>query len=158
MCGQERDTHRRSVYNLIRDLIEDIVSFDSRILRTAAALLFEPGEIPMAFREGRTRPLHAGAATLFLRFAGIFPLILSTAGIAIVQFEVTATPIKLTRCADGNYFMANPAYDQGDPDLKKYSSRRSKFRKSAQSAPAGGLSASPRPSTSFRASAPTARS
>src|ERR1700691_5252281 len=53
VCGQERDTHRRSVWHLLGDLFEDIVSFDSRILRTAVALIAEPGELAIAFREGR---------------------------------------------------------------------------------------------------------
>src|ERR1700733_12268747 len=53
-CGQERDTHRRSVWGLLKDFFEDLVSFDSRIMRTIIALLVEPGELPKAFREGRT--------------------------------------------------------------------------------------------------------
>jgi hypothetical protein len=117
VCGQERDTHRRSVFNLIRDLIEDIVSFDSRILRTAIALLVEPGEIPKAFREGRT-VRYMPALRLYFFVSLAFFLILSTAGIAIVQFEVTATPTKLSRDASGNYFEPNPAYDKDDPDSR----------------------------------------
>src|ERR1700733_976090 len=115
VCGQERDTHRRSVYNLIRDLVEDIVSFDSRILRTAGALLFEPGEIPKAFREGRT-VRYMPALRLYFFVSLAFFLILSTAGIAIVQFEVTATPAKIIRDTNGNYFTPNPAYEAGDVD------------------------------------------
>jgi hypothetical protein len=119
VCGQERDTHRRSVYGLIRDLIEDIVSFDSRILRTTMALLLEPGEIPKAFREGRT-VRYMPALRLYFFVSLAFFLILSTAGIAIVQFEVTAKPVTLTRDAGGNYFMPNPAYDKDDPDSKLF--------------------------------------
>jgi hypothetical protein len=119
VCGQERDTHRRSVFNLVRDLIEDIVSFDSRILRTAGALLFEPGEIPKAFREGRT-VRYMPALRLYFFVSLAFFLILSTAGIAIVQFEVTATPAKLTRDASGHYFIPNPAYDKDDPDARMF--------------------------------------
>ena len=119
VCGQERDTHRRSVFRLVSDLVEDIVSFDSRILRTAGALLFEPGEIPKAFREGRT-VRYMPALRLYFFVSLAFFLILSMAGIAIVQFEVTATPAKLTRDASGNYFMPNPAYDKDDPDTKMF--------------------------------------
>jgi hypothetical protein len=100
-------------------LIEDIISFDSRILRTAGALLFEPGEIPKAFREGRT-VRYMPALRLYFFVSLAFFLILSTAGIAIVQFEVTATPVKLTRAPDGNYFMANPAYDKNDSDSRMF--------------------------------------
>ena len=119
VCGQERDTHRRSVFNLIRDLVEDIISFDSRILRTAMALLLEPGEIPKAFREGRT-VRYMPALRLYFFVSLAFFLILSTAGIAIVQFEVTATPAKIIRDANGNYFMPNPAYDKNDADAQMF--------------------------------------
>jgi len=115
VCGQERDTHRRSVYNLIRDLIEDIISFDSRILRTAQALLFEPGEIPKAFREGRT-VRYMPALRLYFFVSLAFFLILSMTGIALVQVEVTATPMKIVRDAQGRYFTPNAAYDPDDRD------------------------------------------
>ncbi|MGD0866487.1 MAG: DUF3667 domain-containing protein [Rhizomicrobium sp.] len=119
VCGQERDTHRRSVFNLLRDLIEDIVSFDSRILRTAQALLLEPGELPKAFREGRTiRYMPALRLYFFVSLA--FFLILSMTGIALLQIEVTATPMKIVRDAGGHYFMPNAAYDPGDRDTHMF--------------------------------------
>jgi hypothetical protein len=114
-CGQERDTHRRSVFGLIRDLVEDIVSFDSRIMRTSLALLFEPGELPKAFREGRTHR-YMPALRLYFFVSLMFFLILGTARIALVQLEVVATPAKITRDAQGNYFVANPSYDPSDKD------------------------------------------
>src|SRR4051794_31677888 len=55
MCGQERNVHHRSVKHLVHDLVSDLANWDSRILRTAKALLFQPGELPLAFHEGRTR-------------------------------------------------------------------------------------------------------
>src|SRR5712671_372791 len=55
LCGQPAHTHRRSVRSLVHDFVVDFVNFDSRILRTARALLFQPGELPAAFREGRTQ-------------------------------------------------------------------------------------------------------
>ena len=54
ICGQEQNTHRRSVTGLAHDFVTDIVNFDSRIMRTAKALLLEPGELTRAFREGHT--------------------------------------------------------------------------------------------------------
>src|ERR1700730_3367707 len=55
VCGQERETRRHTLWHLFHDLISEIASFDSRILRTLVALLSRPGELPLAFREGRTR-------------------------------------------------------------------------------------------------------
>jgi hypothetical protein len=117
LCGQERDTHRRSVWNLIRDLVEDVISFDSRILRTAIALLVEPGEIAIAFREGRTRHF-VPAMRLYFFVSLLFFLILSVTGLAIVQLELEPTPMKVLRDAQGNTYMVNPAYEPSDPDLK----------------------------------------
>ncbi|HEY1629723.1 MAG TPA: DUF3667 domain-containing protein [Rhizomicrobium sp.] len=112
VCGQERDTHRRSVWHLLGDLFEDIVSFDSRILRTGVALMAEPGEIAMAFREGRPRR-YVPALRLYFFVSLIFFLILNLSGLAIMQFEVTATPSKVVHTGKG-YFLANT--DRSDPD------------------------------------------
>ena len=117
VCGQERDTHRRSVWGLVRDLVEDIVSFDSRILRTAIALLVEPGEIPKAFREGRTQR-YVPALRLYFFVSLVFFLLLSMTGLAIIQLELVPTPMKVFRDANGGLFFRNPAYDANDDDLK----------------------------------------
>ena len=117
-CGQERDTHRRSVMGLVHDFVGDIASFDSRILRTTKALLFQPGELPRAFREGRTRR-YVPALRLYFFVSLVFFLILSVTGITILQLQVVATPIKVIRDAQGHAFIRNPAYDPNDPDMRK---------------------------------------
>jgi hypothetical protein len=116
VCGQERDTHRRSVLGLVRDLVEDIASFDSRILRTAIALLVEPGEIPTAFREGRTQR-YVPALRLYFFVSLVFFLILSMTGLAILQLEVVGAPMKVN-IVNGHYYFTNPAYDPDDSDNK----------------------------------------
>ena len=117
MCGQEPDYHRRTVRSLAHDLLEDIASFDSRILRTAKALLFQPGELPLAFHEGRTRR-YVPALRLYFFVSLIFFLVLSATGIAILQFRVEASPAKVFRDAQGHTYFFNPAYDPHDADLK----------------------------------------
>ncbi len=109
-CGQERDTHRRSVSNLVKDFFVDLVNVDSRILRTIGALLFRPGELPLAFREGRT-VRYLPAMRLYLFTSLIFFLLLSATGIALLQLEVVATPEKVIYDGKGNAFLENPAYD-----------------------------------------------
>jgi hypothetical protein len=116
ICGQERDTHRRSVANLLRDFFVDLVNVDSRILRTIAALLFRPGELARAFREGRT-VRYLPAMRLYLFTSLIFFLLLSATGLALMQLEVTAKPEKIVYDAQGNAFLANPAYDKGDEEV-----------------------------------------
>jgi hypothetical protein len=87
VCGQERDTHRHSLWDLLHDLFVEIVSFDSRILRTVMALLVLPGELSLAFHEGRTRR-YMPAVRLYLFVSLLFFLTLSVTGIAIVQIEL----------------------------------------------------------------------
>jgi Protein of unknown function (DUF3667) len=117
MCGQEPDYHRRTIAGLAHDLFEDILSFDSRILRTAKALLFQPGELPLAFHQGRTRR-YVPALRLYFFVSLIFFLVLGGFNIAIMQLQVVARPLHLTYDAAGNAFMPNPAYDYDDPDAR----------------------------------------
>jgi len=91
VCGQERDTHRHTLGHLFHDLISEIGSFDSRILRTVVALLFQPGELPLAFREGRTRR-YMPSIRLYLFVSLIFFLILSAASIALIQIQLQEVP------------------------------------------------------------------
>jgi hypothetical protein len=91
VCGQERDVHRHSLGALLQDFFKEVASFDSRILRTAAALLVEPGELPLAFHEGRTRR-YMPAVRLYLMVSLLFFVILSLTHIAFVQFELRYMP------------------------------------------------------------------
>lgn len=87
VCGQEQDSHRRTVRGLAHDFVKDVVNFDSRILRTARALLFQPGELACAYREGRTRP-YTPPVRLYLFVSLFFFLILSFANLGILQVAV----------------------------------------------------------------------
>jgi hypothetical protein len=87
VCGQPLNTHRRSLGNLLRELVKDIASFDSRILRTGKALLAEPGELPRAFREGRTQR-YVPSVRLYLFVSLLFFLFLGATGIALIQFNL----------------------------------------------------------------------
>ena len=117
ICGQPHDIHRRSVWRLLHDFVADLASFDSRIARTAVALLVEPGELPKAFREGRTQRF-VPALRLYLFVSLIFFLMLSVTGLAIMQLEIVATPQKVVYDAKGNAFITNPAYDPADHDVR----------------------------------------
>jgi hypothetical protein len=104
VCGQESETHRRSVWRLIGALFEEIVSFDSRILRTALALIARPGELSLAFHQGRSRR-YVPALRLYLFVSVIFFLALSATGLAIVQFQAIATPASVVTDAAGHSFI-----------------------------------------------------
>lgn len=122
VCGQPTHTARRSVRALLHDFVVDIFNFDSRILRTTRALLFQPGELPSAFRKGRTQP-YVPSIRLYLFVSLVFFVLLGVTGIALLQLEDVATPVKIIRDANGNAFERNPAYDEyvaKDPDVRKY--------------------------------------
>jgi hypothetical protein len=87
VCGQPRDIHRRSVRGLLKDFVQDIASFDSRILRTARALMVRPGELARAYHEGRTQPF-VPPVRLYLFVSLLFFLLLSVTNIALIQFEL----------------------------------------------------------------------
>ena len=111
-CGQPIETHRRSVFVLLHDFVKDVASFDSRILRTARALLFKPGELPLAFREGRTQP-YVPAVRLYLFVSLAFFVILGVTHIAIVQF-VPAAQLEKVVVINGQRYLAVPT--DTDPD------------------------------------------
>lgn len=138
ICGQPRHTHRRSVRSLLHDFFADVGNFDSRILRTARALLFQPGELPTAFREGRTQR-YVPAIRLYLFVSLIFFILLSVTRIAILQLQVDARPVKVIYDAQGNAFLPNPAYDPTDPD-SKYLPKNIPISKEKASAPGGHFS------------------
>ena len=104
ICGQPINTHRRTLGHLAHEFFKDIVSFDSRILRTVRALLFEPGELPAAFREGRTQR-YMPALRLYLFVTLLFFLFLSATGIAIMQFNLVVTPQKFVADKAGDVFV-----------------------------------------------------
>jgi hypothetical protein len=103
ICGQPHNTHRRSLANLVREFVKDVASFDSRILRTARALLLRPGELPNAFRSGRTQP-YVPAVRLYLFVSLLFFLFLSATGIGLIQFNMTASSVRITHDAAGKVY------------------------------------------------------
>ncbi|MEI9993410.1 MAG: DUF3667 domain-containing protein [Rhizomicrobium sp.] len=114
VCGQPTKTRRRSVRGLLHDFVVDLINFDSRILRTARALLLQPGELPAAFRQGRTQP-YVPSIRLYLFVSLVFFLLLSVTNIAILQIIVTATPQKVIHL-NGKYYIPNPASGDADDD------------------------------------------
>ncbi|HWD26049.1 MAG TPA: DUF3667 domain-containing protein [Rhizomicrobium sp.] len=115
-CGQPSKTGRRSIRHLLQDFVEDLINLDSRILRTARALLIEPGELPSAFREGRTQP-YVPPIRLYFFVTLVFFLLLGFDNIAIIQIEVVAKPVHVT-WINGNPFVPNPAYEKADQAVK----------------------------------------
>ncbi|HEY5085051.1 MAG TPA: DUF3667 domain-containing protein, partial [Rhizomicrobium sp.] len=116
-CGQPTDVHRRSVLHLLPDLFKDIASFDSRILRTAIALFAEPGELSLAFHEGRTQR-YVPAVRLYLFVSLIFFLFLSITSTAILQLELTTTSHRYFTNGSGQLFEEKNGVTQPMEGLK----------------------------------------
>jgi hypothetical protein len=114
VCGQPRDIHRRSFGGLLKDFVQDVASFDSRILRTARALLFKPGELARAYHEGRTQPF-VPAVRLYLFVSLMFFLLLSMTGIALIQFEMQSNPLAVQIDAKGHPYVAADGERQALP-------------------------------------------
>ena len=102
VCGQPRDVHRRTIRHLLADFFADIISFDSRILRTARALMLQPGELARAYHEGRTQPF-VPPVRLYLFVSLVFFLVLSAAHIALFQFDLRVTNQVIRKDAGGIY-------------------------------------------------------
>lgn len=117
-CGQPRDVHRRHLGKLVHDVLKDIISFDSRIMRTLVSLMLRPGELTAAYREGRTQK-YVPAVRLYLFSSLFFFIILSLAHIAILQLQVRVTPYTIETDAGGHsYILKNGTKAPLDADEK----------------------------------------
>lgn len=109
-CGQPQNTHRRSLGKLVHEFLADILSFDSRILRTAWALMVRPGALTVAFFEGRTQR-YVPAVRLYLFVSLFFFVILSFTHIALMQIVITSSPMPVHHDAGGGAFVVT---DEGE--------------------------------------------
>lgn len=100
-CGQSIETHRRSVFHLISEALEHIVSFDTRVLRTVRALFLQPGELSLAFHQGRIQR-YVPAVRLYFFVSLIFFLTLSATHTAIFQMELAPVTVRHFADANGN--------------------------------------------------------
>jgi hypothetical protein len=106
-CGQGRDVHRHSLWHLLLEGIKHIANWDGRLMRTVSALLLKPGELALAFKEGRTQT-YLPTPRLYLFVSLLFFLVLSLSGIALLQLEVAPTsPAALTEIREA-LARANP--------------------------------------------------
>lgn len=53
VCGQDADTHKRSILRLCYEAFEGLFEIDGRLWRTAPALFFRPGGLARDYMEGR---------------------------------------------------------------------------------------------------------
>ena len=73
-CGERRASDRTySLWEFIREhVIESVISFDGRVIRTVKMLLAQPGELTRAFMRGARLPYLAPLQLFFLMNVGFF--------------------------------------------------------------------------------------
>lgn len=52
-CGQDSDTHKRSILHLTWEAVEGLFHLDGRLLRTLPAMFVDPGSLARDYMEGR---------------------------------------------------------------------------------------------------------
>ncbi len=90
-CGQSSATLRVSLREVVANAASDLWSLDSRILTTARALVWPPGEITRQYLDGR-RARFVPAFRLYLICSLLFFLILSFTGLLRPEVRTTQDP------------------------------------------------------------------
>ncbi len=75
-CGQENKDHTVALRPLLSDLLAELASWDSKLLRTVAALLFRPGFLSNEYNAGR-RIGYVSPLKLYLTASVLFFLVLA---------------------------------------------------------------------------------
>jgi len=75
-CGQVNKVHRVSLRPLLADLMVEVVSWDSRLLRTLRSLLIRPGFLTNEYNTGRLAP-YLSPLKLYLTVSVLFFLLMA---------------------------------------------------------------------------------
>lgn len=89
VCGLKNDDLRRSLFKLITETLGSIFSFDGRMWRTWASLIFKPGKVAREYSDGR-RMTYSPPIRVYLVIT--FLLLLYLAATQTNLFAVVVTP------------------------------------------------------------------
>lgn len=78
-CGQRAIVHNISVWELVRDLVEELFDFDSRLWRSVLPLLFRPGLMTRDYLAGR-RARYVAPLRLYLMLSVAFFVLAAVTG------------------------------------------------------------------------------
>lgn len=87
ICGQKDDDLQRPIWTLLREILDDVFSTDSRLFKTLFLLVLVPGGLTRAFRMGR-RARFVPPLRLYLVVSILFFLIISVGDILILDINV----------------------------------------------------------------------
>ncbi len=86
-CGQSVNDRSKSILKVVGDALQDFLHFDSRVLRTLASLLFQPGRMTRDYMLGR-RTRYVPPLRLYLFSSLFFFITLSFANVALLVIEL----------------------------------------------------------------------
>ncbi|GHF23635.1 hypothetical protein GCM10017044_17750 [Kordiimonas sediminis] len=87
VCGQRDNDLRRPLWTFVRDMLDDLLSTDSRVLKSILMLILVPGGLTRSFMMGR-RARYVPPLRLYLVISVTFFLALSILQIAIIDINV----------------------------------------------------------------------
>ena len=90
-CGQKNDDYRRSIFQLIFELIGSFTAIESRIWRTWGALIFKPGKVAREFADG-ARVKWSTPIRVFLAVSIILFGFLSLTKTQLISVDMNVTP------------------------------------------------------------------
>lgn len=113
-CGQENEDQTVAVKLLARDLLSDVASFDSKLLRTLVPLVIRPGFLTNEYNAGK-RVCYLSPFKLYLTLSVLFFLVLPlTHHASLVNINTSnSAPVRAA-----TQIQANKDYQDAQADLK----------------------------------------
>ncbi len=91
ICGQRDDDFKRPFWSLLREILDNVFSSDSRLFKTLFLLVLVPGGLTRAFTMGR-RAQFVPPLRLYITVSIMFFVILAIADVLILDINVTPRP------------------------------------------------------------------
>lgn len=93
ICGQKDDDLRRPIWTFFRELLDNIVSVDSRMFKSLILLVLVPGGLTRAYLMGR-RARFVPPLRLYLITSISFFLIIKAFDVLILDIKVSPNPVR----------------------------------------------------------------
>ena len=88
ICGQRDDDFKRPFWMLLREILDNVFSADSRLIKTLILLVLVPGGLTRAFIDGR-RARFVPPLRLYITVSIVFFVVLEIADVLILDIHVT---------------------------------------------------------------------
>ena len=88
ICGQRDDDFKRPFWSLLREILDNVFSSDSRLFKTLFLLVLVPGGLTRAFAQGR-RAQFVPPLRLYITVSIMFFVIVAIADVLILDIDVS---------------------------------------------------------------------